>query len=111
MFVGLQARVSSNRYIIIIQISEHAHLFIITLFFSTRGRSGRSSPLDPVRPPRLIPDHSTVRAGQFIVDLSEAAPQPLESQVVNRTNISAVTFLFRFVDLNSSVVFFNWTVS
>ena len=73
--------------------------------------AGRSPPLDPVGPPRLIPDRSTGRAGQFIVDLSDAAPQPLESQAVNRTNISAVTFLFRFVDLNSSVVFFNWTVS
>ena len=70
-----------------------------------------SLPLHPTGPPRLMPDHSTGRAGQYITDLSEAAPQPQDGEVVNRTNISAVTFLFRFEDMNSSNVFFNWTVS
>ena len=70
-----------------------------------------SLPLHPTGPPRLMPDRSTGRAGQYIVDLSEAAPQPQDGEVVDRTNISAVTFLFRFEDMNSSNVFFNWTVS
>ena len=70
-----------------------------------------SLPLHPTGPPRLMPEHSTGRAGQYITDLSEAAPQPQDGRVVNRTNISTVTFLFRFEDMNSSNVFFNWTVS
>ena len=85
------------------------HLIIIILFLEQE--TYRSLPLDPVGPPRLIPDRSTERAGQFIVDLSDAAPQLREGEVVNRTNISAVTFLFRFEEVNSSNVFFNWTVS
>ena len=72
-------------------------------------------PLDPIGPPRLIPDRSTGRPGQFIVDLSDAAPQQGEGSgyggVVNQTDVAPVTFLFRFEDMNSSNVFFNWTVS
>ena len=70
-------------------------------------------PLDPIGPPRLIPDRSTGRPGQFIVDLSDAAPRQREGsgEIVDRTDVAPVTFLFRFEDMNSSNVFFNWTVS
>ena len=89
----------------------HVHLFINLTHIISEQEASKSSPLDPIGAPRLIPDRSTVRTGQFIADLSDAAPQPHEGQVVNRTLISAVTFLFRFEDMNSSKVFFNWTVS
>ena len=71
-------------------------------------------PLDPIGPPRLIPDRSTGRPGQFIVDLSDAAPQQREGESVDRSAISnddIVTFLFRFEEVNTSNVSFNWTVS
>ena len=84
-------------------------IIIIILFLDQEA--GRSPPPDPVEPPRLIPDRSSGRTGQFIVSLSAAAPQPQEDEIVDRTNVSAVTFLFRFEDMNSSKVFFNWTVS
>ena len=84
-------------------------LAVIILFLDQEA--GRSPPPDPVGPPQLNPDRSSGRAGQFIVDLSAAAPQPQEDEVVDRENISAVTFLFRFEDMKSSKVFFNWTVS
>ena len=45
-------------------------------------------PFDPIGPPRLIPDCSTQRAGQFIVDLSDAAPQPREGESIDRSTIS-----------------------
>ena len=85
------------------------YLLMIILFLEQEDNG--SLPLDPIGSPRLIPDRSTGRTGQFIVDLSDAAPQPREGEVVNRTNVSAVTFLFRLEDVNSSNVFFNWTVS
>jgi hypothetical protein len=84
---------------------------IIILLKFLEQEANESLPLDPIGPPRLIPDRSTGKTGQFTVDLSDAVPQPREGGVVNRTNISAVTFLFRFEDMNSSDVFFNWTVS
>ena len=68
-------------------------------------------PLDPIGPPRLIPDRSTERAGQFIVDLSDAAPKPREGESIDRSAILSVTFLFRFEEVNTSNVSFNWTVS
>ena len=68
-------------------------------------------PLDPVGPPQLIPDRSTGRAGQFIVDLSDAAPQQREGESVHHSAISNVTFLFRFQEMDTSHVSFNWTVS
>ena len=68
-------------------------------------------PRDPIGPPSLIPERSTERAGQFIIDLSGAALQPQADEVINRTAIPAVVFLLRFEEVNSQNVSFNWTVS
>ena len=68
-------------------------------------------PLDPIGPPRLILDRSTQRAGQFIIDLSDAAPQHLEGESIDHSAILSVTFLFQFEEVNTSNVSFNWTVS
>ena len=86
----------------------HGHSYFLP---SLEQEVNGSLPLDPVGPPWLIPDRSTGRPGQFIIDLSDAAPQPRAGELTNRTNIPAVTFLFRFEDINSSSTFFNWTVS
>ena len=67
-------------------------------------------PLDPIGPPVMIPERTSKRAGHFFVDLSTAAPQPVMNESNDTTDIDVVVFLFRFVDNNSSNVFFNWTV-
>ena len=82
----------------------------LAIYFNLKGPPGPHPP-DPIGPPRLIPDRTTGRAGQFIVDLSNAAPQPQEDESIDRSTISSVTFLFRFEEVNTSNVSFNWTVS
>ena len=67
-------------------------------------------PLDPIGPPRLIPDNSTERPGQFIVDLSDAAPQPQDAELVTQTFMPAVTFLFKFQEVDSHNVSYEWLV-
>ena len=79
----------------------------LAIIFVLKG----SPPPDPIGPPRLIPDQTMRRPGQFIVDLSDAAPQPREGESIDRSAISSVTFLFRFEEVNTSNVSFNWTVS
>ena len=67
-------------------------------------------PRDPVGRPSLIPEQSTERAGQFIIDLSGAAPRPQRGEHT-RTTSSAVTFLFRFEEMTTQNVSYIWTVS
>ena len=64
-------------------------------------------PRDPVGPPSLIADESSERAGQFITDLSGAAPQPQRRERVH----TAVTFLFRIEEMTTHNVSYIWTVS
>ena len=71
-------------------------------------------PLDPVGRPSLVADQSTERAGQFIVDLSGATPQPQGREQVNQTYatmIPPVAFLFRFEEIATHNVSYIWTVS
>ena len=84
-------------------------LAVVAVIYSDEAIDG-DLPLDPEGPPVLIPERTSRRAGHFFVDLRSAAPQPEEDEEVNRTS-SAVTFLLRFEEVNSTDVFFNWTVS
>lgn len=65
-------------------------------------------PQGPIAPPVLIPERKSSKPGQFVVDLSSAAPRPPEGESVD---IHPVTFLFKFEEVNSSNVFYNWSVS
>ena len=75
------------------------------------------APPAPVGPPLLIPvqtESGRVLAGQFTVDLSGAVPQLENCESANEndiTMVSAVAFLFKFEDVDSHNVSFNWTVS
>ena len=76
-------------------------------------------PPAPIGPPLLIPvqtESGTVLAGQFTVDLSGAIPQLQSCESTNENDItvrqtSLVAFLYKFEDVDSYVVSFNWTVS
>ena len=76
-------------------------------------------PLNPIGPPRLTPDCSTQRAGQLIVDLSDAAPQTQKSssdidgsgEPLVPLSVDPVTFLFKFEELYSHNVSYEWVVS
>ena len=67
-------------------------------------------PPDPIKPPYLIPDWRTGKAGQFIVDLSVAAPSQangssclsnlkLEPSPVLPLGDDSVIFLFKFEEI------------
>ena len=73
--------------------------------------SGGALPLDPVGPPVLIPERESKRAGHFFVNLFSAAPRSIVNESIDRAAMGAVAFLFRFEEINSSIVFYNWTVS
>ena len=67
-------------------------------------------PPAPEGPPWLIPVRDSEIAGQFIADLSGAIPQhhSCESTIENATQ--PVAFLFKFEDVDSHNISFNWTV-
>ena len=67
-------------------------------------------PPAPEGPPWLIPVQDSEIAGQFIIDLSGTIPQrhTCESTVENAAQ--PVVFLFKFEDMNSHNISFNWTV-
>jgi hypothetical protein len=79
---------------------------------STDKENSSQVPPAPQGPPWLIPmqDSESVIAGQFIIDLSGAIPQhhSCESTIENATR--PVVFLFKFEDVNSNNISFNWTV-
>lgn len=83
---------------------------------SLLGKQNQSrTPPAPVGPPLLIPLQKSGRAlaGQFTADLSGAVPQlqSCESENEDDIIISPVAFLFKFEDVHSHNVSFNWTVS
>lgn len=69
-----------------------------------------SLPHDPIDSPTLRLDQGRDRIGQFIIDVSTAAPQPQAGELNQMTVISPVAFLFRFEDMTSNNVSFKWTV-
>lgn len=72
----------------------------------------QAPPRDPIGPPVLIQDRNTAERLEFIVDLSGATPQPekCESISTSMDNLP-VTFLFKFVEINSGNDSYKWTVS
>ena len=65
-------------------------------------------PRDPIGPPSLVPLRGPDNIGQFSVDLSTAAPQHSNSEVVD---LSTVVFLFKIEEMDSHNISYNWTVS
>ena len=65
-------------------------------------------PLDPGGPPILIKQQNP---GKFNIDLSCSVPQHNVSEIVDRRTQPSVAFLFRFEEVNSHDVFFEWIVS
>lgn len=63
-------------------------------------------PLAPSGPPLLIP----VGISQILIDLSGAVPQVPDCESANRNDTLPVVFLFKFEDVNSDNVLYNWTV-
>ena len=51
------------------------------------------------------------KIGQFRVDITDAAPQPREDEVVNQTTVTNVIFLLRFEEMMSHNVSYMWVVS
>ena len=67
-------------------------------------------PLNPTGPPRLIPDNSTGRDGQYTIDLSDAIPEGGSGFVEPNITYDTVTFLFKFEKIYSHVSY-RWMVS
>ena len=74
-------------------------------------------PHDPIGPPLLTPVTNTERAGLFTVDLSDAAPQPMEGSggrdsMISPTQspIPPVVFLFKIEERNSHNISYIWMV-
>ena len=74
-------------------------------------------PHDPIGPPLLTPVTNTERAGLFMVDLSDAAPQPMEGSgggdsMISPTQspIPPVVFLFKIEERNSHNISYIWMV-
>ena len=68
-------------------------------------------PLNPTGPPRLIPDNSTGRDGQYTIDLSDAIPEGGSGFVEPSIIYDTVTFLFKFEEVYSHNVSYRWMVS
>ena len=76
------------------------------------GRNQSLIPLAPIAPPRLIPVQDSQSLEQFSIDLTGAIPQIQSCKSATNENImSPVMFLYKFEDVNSRNVSFNWTVS
>ena len=89
-------------YLYIVFINFVSHLMTL--------EAAGSPPRNPIGPPSLIQDNSTERVGQFIVDLSDAAPQPRGREQITQTDIPTVAFLIKLEELNSHDVSFIWVV-
>ena len=70
-------------------------------------------PLNPIGPPRLIPDNSTRRAGQYTIDLSDAISVGGSGFMEPDITVTrdTVTFLFKYEEGYSQNVSYNWVVS
>lgn len=87
------------------------------VYLSEKKNQSRAPPA-PIDPPLLIPvqtESGRVPAGQFTVDLLGAAPQLQSCEATNENDItvrqtSPVAFLYKFEDVDSYNVSFNWTV-
>ena len=64
-------------------------------------------PPAPEGPPWLIPVQGF---GQFIADLSGAIPHHHSCESTTENATLPVVFLFKFEDMNSHNISFNWTV-
>ena len=64
----------------------------------------------PEGPPWLIPVQDSEIAGQFIVDLSGAIPQHRSCESATENATQPVVFLFKFEDIHSYNISFNWIV-
>ena len=83
--------------------------FINIIFFNSDQHLYGIRPLDPADPPLLIPER---KPGLFSISVMDAVPQFGSGEMDNGTmNVHPVTFLFKFEVVNSSDVFYDWSVS
>lgn len=83
--------------------------FIINFFFNSDQHFNGIHPLDPTDPPLLIPER---KPGLFSISVMDVVPQFGSGEMDDGTmNIHPVTFLFKFEVVNSSDVFYDWSVS
>ena len=82
------------------------------MLLSTDQNYPSQVPPAPEGPPWLIPVQDSEIAGhvQFIVDLSGAIPQHHSCESTIENAARSVVFLFKFEDVNSHNISFNWTV-
>ena len=78
-------------------------------FVFTDQNNPSQVPHAPEGPPWLIPVQDSEIAGQFIVDLSGAIPQHHSCESIENATLPVV-FLFKFEDMHSHNISFNWTV-
>ena len=83
---------------------------IMNIIVLTDQNIASQVPPAPQGPPWLIPVQGSEIAGQFIVDLSGAIPQHGSCESTIENAAQPVVFLFKFEDVNSHNISFNWTV-